>query len=533
MTATAATTPESPESPTPKPLPPVLGRLLKGTFWLALRTPLQAVFVLWSVPLIIGYVGDDANGAYNFAWGFGFLQFVLEFGMSSALQRQVADAWTRGDRRGVDRAVACGLVFYAGVAVVQAAALLGIAYLALPHTDYHGASYRLIVQLLWLQALTAPCFGLSTVVAAVLQAARRYEVIPRFELAVVCARFAILIAGIALKVNFFAIVVVQTIAQVALSLGPALRIVVRELGYLPRPGWASRADFRALATLSWYVFLIQLSVVLADRLDKTILGFMLRDPGPATTVYDVVSKPFLQIRQCGWMLSYMVMPAVASLAAARDEKALERIKYDGPRLLIGLLLPVALLAAIEARPFLLVWVGRYGEHAGLLRLFLVATLPLIISVHVQMAIGVGRVRPIALWAIGGSLVNLPLSCLLTAWIGMPGVIWGTVLTTLVSNLLGPGLYAFRVLHVRPSTFLARSLGAPLSGAVALIATTLAFGRLVPAAGASTLVANLAVGCLAYAAGYLVVPEGRDDVRTLGRKVGLGGDSAADDADGRR
>ena len=106
--------------------------------------------------------------------------------------------------------------------------------------------------------------------------------------------------------------------------------------------------------ISFYMFLIQLSVVLADKIDTTILGFALRRRRPrAIAVYQIVSKPFMQIRQTGWMLAYLVMPAVASLAAARDERGLERIKYDGPRLHVGLLLPVALLAWIYAGPFLI------------------------------------------------------------------------------------------------------------------------------------------------------------------------------------
>ena len=81
-------------------LPPVLGRLLSGTFWLALRVPLQVVFSLWTTRLILEAIGPVENGAYRFAWGFGFFQFLFEFGASSALQRQISDAWTRGDRDG-------------------------------------------------------------------------------------------------------------------------------------------------------------------------------------------------------------------------------------------------------------------------------------------------------------------------------------------------------------------------------------------------------------------------------------------------
>ena len=115
-------------------MPPVLGRLLSGTFWMALRTPLSAVFAFISIPLTVWAIGVNASSAYDFAWSFGFFQFLLEFGMSSSLQRQTSEAWTRGDRAAVDRAIACGMNFYAAMTVVQVLALLGVAYLAVPHS---------------------------------------------------------------------------------------------------------------------------------------------------------------------------------------------------------------------------------------------------------------------------------------------------------------------------------------------------------------------------------------------------------------
>jgi O-antigen/teichoic acid export membrane protein len=316
--------------------------------------------------------------------------------------------------------------------------------------------------------------------------------------------------------------------QIGLSLIPALWVMVHELGYVPHFRGAGLADFVGLMQISMYVFLIQLSVVLADKIDTAILSFALPDPGLATTIYTNVSKPFFQIRQTGWMLSYLVMPAVASLAAARDERGLERIKYDGPRLLVGFLLPVTLLAWIYAGPFLILWVGpEYGAHARLLRLFLVAALPLLISVHVQMAIGMGKLRVIAIAALVGSLFNLAISYGLTVLLGdVSGVIWGTVLTTLFSNLLIPGIYVFRVLKIRVSTFLVRTLKAPAFGAVALVAATWIIRAVFPADPQGTafltrawpLLAHLSLGCLAYLAGYLAVPSGRADLADLTRRL---------------
>ncbi len=466
----------SPASPATAPmssnrtLPPVLGRLLSGTFWLALRVPLQVLFTLWTTRFVLQSIGEAENGAYVFAWGFGFFQFLFEFGASSALQRQISDAWTRGDREGVDRAIACGMNFYAAMALVQAVALLGVAYVALPHSKLQPGSYPLVIKLLWLQALTAPCFGLSIVVTSVLQAARRYAFVPRFEVLIVILRFAVLYIGLSRHYDFFDVVVVQTMVQVGLGIGPALWVMVRELGHAPHFHGARWDDYKVLMHFSVYVALIQISVVLADKLDTTILGFVL-DRGAAEvaeTVYSLVSKPFLQLRQTGWMLAYMVMPAVASLAAAGDERGMERVKYDGTRLHIGVLLPIGLLAWIYAGPFLSLWIGNAGgklDHdasldAPLMRLFLAAALPLVLAVPVQMAIGLNKIKVIALAALTGSLVNLPVSCYLTWRLGVSGVIWGTVLTTFFSNLLVPGLYVFRELKIDLPTYLKRTVAAP-------------------------------------------------------------------------
>jgi O-antigen/teichoic acid export membrane protein len=504
---------------------------LSGTFWLALRVPLQVVFALWTTRLILEAVGDDQFGAYRFAWGFGFFQFLLEFGASSALQRQISEAWTRGDRATVDRITACGMSFYTVVALLQIAALLGVAYWALPHTAYRGASYNLVVKLLWLQVVTAPCFGFSVVLSSVLQAARRYDFVPRYELAGVIARFVVLVVGLKSGVDFFVVVVAQTIVQVVLGIGPALWVVVHELEHVPRFRGARWSDYKALGHFSFYIALIQISVVLADKVDTTILGFVLDAPGPATAVYDVVSKPFLQLRQTGWMLAYMVMPAVASLAAARDVHGLERVKYDGTRLHIGVLLPVGLLAWIYAGPFLSLWIGdRLGYDAAkvapLMRLFLIAAIPLVLSVPVQMSIGMNKVSVIALAAVAGSLVNLPVSCYLTWLLGVEGVIWGTVLTTLFSNLLAPGVYVFRMLKIDLWIYLMRTLSAPLAGTSVLVAASVFLHAVAPVTypgatlftRAAPLLVHLSIGTLAYVGGYLLIPTGRADLVELVTKL---------------
>jgi len=514
------------DSVPPRSSAPILGRILSGSFWLALKTPIAAVCAFWTIPLMIRTYGDAQFGAYGFAWGFGFFQMLLEFGMSSALQRQVVTAWARGDRPAVERSLANGMVFYSIVTVVQSIILLSVAYFAVPRTDFAPAEKALIVRLLWLQAVTSPCWGFSSVISSILQAAHRYEVIPRFEVLAVLGRFLALALGIQAGLSLFHVVIIQTLVQMALILGPAVWVALGEFGKVPGFRHANWAEFMGMIPLSLWVFLIQLSVVLSDKLDTTILGFALSDPGPATSVYQVVSKPFMQLRQTGWTLAYFVMPAAASLAAVKDKGGLDRVKYDGVRLHFGLLLPVGLLAGIYARPFLELWVGpAKAQYAPLMRLFLVACLPLILSVPVQVSTGLGHVKVVALAALGGSLINFPLSYYLTLKLGVAGVIWGTVVTTLFSNLLIPGIYVYRVLEIDPLVFLRRSLAPALVGASVLVLVTGALSYLVegPSQGQSSLVRlvwlaeHLLLGMFGYVVGYILIPSGRDDARwILGR-----------------
>jgi O-antigen/teichoic acid export membrane protein len=501
---------------------------MHGTFWLALKMPVQILIALWSIPLTQKYIGPEANGDYVFAWGFGYIQFILEFGMGSALQRQMVDAYTRGDRDGVNRTIACGMNFYSGVALIQVLILLAIAHGGLLPERFEGNS--LVIGLLWVQILSTPFFGISAVVGSVLQAARRYEFIPRLELAIVVARFGLLWYGYWSHSNFLMIVVAQIVVQIGLSLVPALWVMVKELGYRPHFWGAKRSDYSAMMHISIYMALMQWSVVLADKVDTTVLGYALKsaDAEFLITVYQNVSKPFLQIRQASWTLAYLVMPAVVSLAVGGDHRSLDRIKYDGTRILTAILTPVTLLAAIYASPFLTLWVGpAFTKYAWMLQLFLVATIPLVLSVIVQMVIGMGKVKLVAISNLVGSLVNLPLSYYLTQRLGVSGVIWGTVLTTLFSNLLIPGIYVFRVLDIKYSTFFSRTLSPPIAGGAALVAACSACWAIIPPGPSATatgllrvlpFLVNLTVGTSAYLIAYVATPTGRGDAQAITRKI---------------
>lgn len=149
------------------------------------------------------------------------------------------------------------------------------------------------------------------------------------------------------------------------------------------------------------------------------------------------------------------------------------------------------------------------------------------SVPVQVSTGLGHVRVVALAALGGSIINLPLSYYLTIKLGVVGVIWGTVLTTLFSNLLIPGIYTYRTLSIDPREFLRRSLAPALAGSMLLAIACLGLGSFLDASAPGQaswmklliLIGHLMVAMVAYGVGYLLVPSGREDGTWLMSKFG--------------
>ena len=201
-------------------------------------------------------------------------------------------------------------------------------------------------------------------------------------------------------------------------------------------------------------------------------------------------------------------------------------------------MPVGLLAWIYAGPFLSLWIGnRLGYDAAtwrtLMRLFLLAAIPLVLSVFVQMSIGLNKIKVIALSALAGSAVNLPISCYLTARLGVSG------------RDLGNGAHdpvlepcscrestSFECSRSTSAILLTRTLSAPFAGGIALVVGDLGYANV----DAGVLPRNVAsgrdrcrsslhltVGTLAYIGGYLLTPVGRADAAELeGKCSGAGG-----------
>lgn len=171
--------------------------------------------------------------------------------------------------------------------------------------------------------------------------------------------------------------------------------------------------------------------VLHRTMDRTIAGVVF---GPAAVSLVEIANQI----QAGTtaLLSASTYPVLSSapwLAQRRDRPALRALTDRATRYSVLITLPICALAIALADPFVRAWVGdEYQEAVGLTQVavaFVVLVAPL--QAGSNLLQGVGKAGTVLRASLASVLVNLAASVVLVHWIGLVGVMIGTIVGALV------------------------------------------------------------------------------------------------------
>ena len=215
--------------------------------------------------------------------------------------------------------------------------------------------------------------------------------------------------------------------------------------------------------------------------------------------------------------SYVAIAATPWLESREDEEGQRALLLKGSLLVVLATTPVALLLAFLARPLLSVWLSGGGQQAAELvpiaMAFVLLSSPL--QVASNMLLGRGRAGAVARAAVPALLVNLAASWVLSLWLGLAGLLIGSVIGAIV---LAPLLFS-RVRQIVPVTaaefvgFIGRpalTASLPMAGILAIVVI---LDRSHTALAGGAVLASVVYGGLAWTG----LPEAmRDDLRSLVR-----------------
>jgi O-antigen/teichoic acid export membrane protein len=478
---------------------------------------LVSTFVL--TPFILHTVGPSQFGLWVLVGSLAGNAWLLDFGLSTAVTKYVAEHLARGEPERARSVVATAVNLYAGLALIAVALGLAIApvvpdWFTMPAED--RATATPVVQ------LTAMWVGLSLFsmpLAAALRGLQRYDVLN-------------LIATVSTLVSAAATVVVVLlgggligIAALGIPLvlveGFATVFVIRTLAPDLQFGWrgASRATARLMLSFSWSLFASHVGKRLQVRMDEVVIGAALWVG--AITPYTLARKLGELVREFADQAMQVLLPLASELHAQDDSARLRSLYTASSRLTLALTLPIACTLIILPGAVLTAWAGAaYADSATIVAILTVAAV-IEISARPATSIfrGLERHQPLAVASLCSGLANVALSVLLVHPFGILGVALGTLIPTMAVSLGFALPYAMRVMGVGAREAI-REIYLPVL--VPLLPTVIVLHvlRVALEPTSATLVILVAgTGALVYAAGYLALGASQSE-RLVWRDLAL-------------
>jgi O-antigen/teichoic acid export membrane protein len=400
-----------------------------------------------SVPLTLNYLGTDRFGVWMTLSALIAILGFSDLGVGNALLNNVAHAAGRDDRTQIRAFVSSGVAMLLGVAAVLGLAFAA-AYPFIPWARmFNVTSAPAIEEVGPAAAALVGCF-LLTMPAGSLQQVRlglqQGYVNSAFVAAGDIAGLALVIAAIVLRLGLPWLVL-------AMAGGPLVATIANGAVLLKRMPWlrpSSRfvvpSAVRSLLQVGLLFLVLQLAVAVAFTSNSIIIAALI---GPsAVAEYTVVAKLFL-------VPSLLVGFAIAPLWPAYRE-ALSRGDVRWVRATFGrsirLSLAVAGLSSVVLVALGLsiidLWVGS-SVHPGfdlVLAVGIWTTLSAVGTATSMLLNGAQVMRFQVVTAIMMATANVLLSVSLTSWIGVSGVVWGSILAYTAFALLPLLLYLPRL-----------------------------------------------------------------------------------------
>ena len=400
-----------------------------------LRYFISAAVMFVLTPFIIRKIGAEDFGLWSLVFSLvGFLG-LLDFGLATSVVRYVAECRGSGDRARRNRLVSTLFVSYSVLSVLAAAVALVLSFYFSswfdipPERHMKGQLVFLIVALR--VALGFP-LGLF------------YGVLfgeQRIHLVNIVQALSTMLYGIATLVVLDA--GYGVVALAILNLGAMLieHVVYLFLAFRKVPdlkvsvGLADRRNFRELASFSVYTFIVNISALVLLRTDPVIVKFFM--PLTAVAVYAVA----MRISEVALLLTKqfvnVLAPLVAELKASGDDSKIRFVLVNATKFAFAPAVILTSLAYILGTEAVVFWVGPDFVQAGPVLMILMTAMAL--AIPQMTASGIltmtGDQAYTARAAAISVVINVVASLALVQWLGLLGVALGTLIATLVVDLV--------------------------------------------------------------------------------------------------
>ena len=396
-----------------------------------LVTGVELLLGIFMLPFNVRHLGQSAYGLWVLVASVTVYFSMLDMGYGVAQVRFAAKYRAHGDSRALNEIASTMFCLFSGIGLLAFAIAVIISLnldrvFALSPAQVRTGQ----IVLLCISAYVALGFPFSVFGGIVNGFQRQYlngGVAFGTALVVAAVNVAVLLAGYGLPELVAATTAVRILSYFFYALNayrvfPALRI---------RPSYFKRERLREVTGFSVFILIIDLANKLNYSTDAVVVGVFLGTS--AVAIWAVAQRLIEIVQRITDQLNAVLFPVVVDNSTVQRVDRLQQILIQGTRLSLGMVVPLATVLGLTARPLVLLWVGpQFTDSVNVIYI-----LSIVVALRVGNATssvilkGSDLHKFLAFSNLGMALGNLVLSILLVRVYGLIGVALGTLIPMVV------------------------------------------------------------------------------------------------------
>lgn len=479
-------------------------------------------FLIW--PLQVHALGDDAYGLWAFLQQLIAYSLLLDFGVRIAVMRNVArlQAAIVADQESPDsigRLVSTAVISMLVPAAVVMAAGIFAAFWIPVHLGLHGSLIGQAHTAIILATIAIAIAFPGNTFTSCLVAVSRYDLMNLRIIAVQLLRAVLIWYFLTHGYGLVALAAIFLVVQLAGESAEIYFSARHVPGFRIRIGLFDRESLRFLLSFGFYAFLLSIAHRLLYLSDNVVVGAFAG--AAAVTFYSVAGNLADYFRNAISNVTKIFGPMIMQLDAMGDGHSLRAMYLNGSRIGMVVAVPGVIFLTCAGRSFLTLWMDPHlaaRSTATLVVLSLAALAVPFNAMYTHVLYATDHHRANAYLAMVEGVFNLGLSIALIHSYGITGVALGSLIPTVVMQMIVVPIYTSRLLgtsYIRYGfeVFVRPAIAAVPIGAVMLVAERQGrLGSWLALVGSGFLV------CVAYFASAWLLVLNADERRMVDAQV---------------
>ncbi len=335
----------------------VVSTLTKNTLLNLLSQGVYLALAFWGIPILIKGLGPDQFGLLALVWAVIGYFTLLDFGISRANTKFIAEVRAAGDTVQEHRIIWTSMISTFGVGLISGVIVYFCAPLIMDRMLSIGSQYRHdALEMFRLTAFGVPFMLLYGTLKGFQMAIQRFDQVNIFQIAIGVVQWVGSILLVHFQYSVYSIVLLTVVSRIVLTLVVAVSMIKIYPGFYHSVQFIERNAFKKIWSFGGWVFISQIISPLYLYIDRIFIAMFLTLS--AVAYYSVPQEALSRLLVLTMSFTLTLFPAMSAQAASDDQGDVARSLYSRSlKYLVILSIPVTFCFIIFTREIVGLWMG--------------------------------------------------------------------------------------------------------------------------------------------------------------------------------